>query len=220
MESSWLADRWRNWWLSRNSTDQAVPSRCTVEQAVRQAYSAAAERPGYKHPFPVGRKFAESLGYPAQLLDTLPEVSVDAFTGVSNVSVTAPLRQGSKILDLGCGAGLDALIAARRVGATGLVVGIDFSSAMLARATDARAQANAQNIQLVLAEGGELPLKDASVDAALVNGIFNLNPSRDLIFRELARVVRPSRGFVVSAELVLLQPLPAPARASASNWFA
>lgn len=219
MESGWLAHRWRNWWLSRSSTDQVSLGQCRVEQAVRQAYSAAAEGPGQKHPFPVGRNFAESLGYPTQLLDRLPEISVDAFTGVSNVSITAPIRKGARVLDLGCGAGLDTLIAARRVGTAGLVVGIDFSSEMLVRAADAKAQANFQNIQLVLAEAGELPLRHASLDAAIVNGIFNLNPSRHLIFRELARVVRPG-GFVVSAELVLLHPLPLSARASATNWFA
>ena len=109
MESGWLADRWRSWncKLSRSSNRDLGANRGEVENAVRAAYSAAAERPRHRQPFPLGRAFAESLGYPAQLLENLPAVSVDAFTGVSNVSITAPIRQGSKILDLGCGAGRD-----------------------------------------------------------------------------------------------------------------
>jgi len=82
---------------------------------VLEAYSAAAERPQAKHPFPVGRCFAESLGYPSDLLDRMPDACVDAFAGVSNVSLFADIRPGATVLDLGCGAGLDSLIAAERV---------------------------------------------------------------------------------------------------------
>jgi arsenite methyltransferase len=101
---------------------------------VRIAYSAAAEMPQEKHAFLVGRAFAETLVYPAELLDRLPAVASDAFAGVSNVSVFAEIPSGATILDLGCGAGLDALIAARRVGLGGKVIAVDFSTAMLVRA--------------------------------------------------------------------------------------
>jgi hypothetical protein len=78
-----------------------------LRDKVRIAYSAAAEKPQEKHAFPVGRGFAESLGYPADLLDHLPAIASEAFAGVSNVSVSAEIPSGATILDLGCGAGLD-----------------------------------------------------------------------------------------------------------------
>ena len=189
-----------------------------LRNAVHAAYSAAAERPAQKHAFPVGRVLAERLGYPADLLDTLPPVAVDAFAGVSTLAVSAPIPNGARILDLGCGAGLDSLILARRVGATGRVVGIDFSEAMLARARQATA-ASGVEVTFCRGDAERLPLKGASVDVALVNGIFNLNPARGEIFRELARVVRPG-GYVYVAELVLREAVTKPERFTEAEWFA
>jgi SAM-dependent methyltransferase len=193
--------------------------RTHLRDKVRIAYSAAAETPQEKHAFPVGRAFAESVGYPAELLDHLPAVAYDAFAGVSNVSVFAEIPSGASILDLGCGAGLDALIAARRAGQSGKVIAVDFSTAMLDRARQAVVEAGASNVELREAGAEQLPITDEQIDVALVNGIFNLNPSRDAIFRELARVVRRG-GTVFAAELIVSCSLPPEARASESNWFA
>ncbi len=190
-----------------------------LEQAVRESYSAAAEKPAQKHPFPLGRQFALELGYPAEVLDDLPRVAVDAFTGVSNVAIFASLFARAQVLDLGCGAGLDSLIAARRVGSGGFVLGMDFSGGMLARARRAAAQAGVENAGFCRAEAGRIPLRDATADVALVNGIFNLNPKRERIFKELARVVRPG-GALFAAELILREPLSAQERADQRNWFA
>lgn len=183
-----------------------------------EVYSAAAGDPRAPHPFPVGRDFALSLGYPPDLLAELPASAVDAFTGVSCVSLLAAMDPGAHVLDLGCGAGLDALIAARRTGPSGRVTGVDFSHAMLRRARQAVRQAGAQRVLLCRAAAEQLPLPDRSVDVALVNGLFNLNPARREIFRELARVVRPG-GAVYAAELILAQPLPAQSCCEA-DWFA
>lgn len=193
--------------------------RTNLRDKVRIAYSTAAEMPNQKHAFPVGRRFAQSLGYPADLLDELPAVASDAFAGVSNVSIFAEIPSGATVLDLGCGAGLDALIAARRVGPAGKVVAVDFSTAMLDRARQAVAEAGASNLELREAGAEQLPIADDEIDVAMVNGVFNLNPSRDAIFRELARVVKRG-GTVFAAELILSNPLPAETRASESNWFA
>ncbi len=185
---------------------------------VREAYSAAARQPGEQHAFPVGRSFADSLGYPEPLLEALPPVSVEAFAGVSNVSLFAEIRAGARVLDLGCGAGLDSLIAAQRVGAAGGVLGIDFSEPMLARARCGALQARVSNALFCRASAESLPLEDASVEIALVNGIFNLNPARTAIFKELARVLRPG-GTVYAAELTLIGPLPED-QCNTANWFA
>jgi len=198
--------------MNRDKTQQ-------LRDGVRKAYSAAAESPQDEHPFPVGRRFAESLGYPQDLLAGLPSVSVDAFSGVSNVAVFANISVGDIILDLGCGAGLDSLIAAERVGPNGRVIGVDFSEAMLARARQAVAETGADNAEFYQADAENLPIGDGIIDIALVNGIFNLNPKRDAIFLDLARVVRPG-GTVYAAELVLKESLPPEIQESEANWFA
>jgi ubiquinone/menaquinone biosynthesis C-methylase UbiE len=167
----------------------------------------------------VGRGFAESLGYPLEQLTKLPEVSVEAFAGVSNVAVTADIPPGATVLDLGCGAGLDSLLAAVRVGPLGKVIGVDFSASMLNRARRGASEAGLSNVEFRAADAERLPLADASVDVALVNGIFNLNPMRDAIFRELARVVRPG-GVVYAAELILRGPVERPETIDGANWFA
>lgn len=190
-----------------------------IREAVRHAYSKAAEAPQEEHPFPVGRAFAESVGYPGKLLDSLPSVAVEAFAGVSNVAIFAEITVDDHVLDLGCGAGLDSLIAADRVGPTGRVTGIEFSAAMMARARQAAEIHGVANIQLVKTAAENLPMPDDSVDVAMVNGIFNLNPARDAIFRELARVVRKG-GSVYAAELILREPLPPETVKDPSNWFA
>jgi arsenite methyltransferase len=190
-----------------------------IREGVRQAYSMAAENPQAKHPFPLGRQFAESVGYWPDILAGIPAAAVDAFTGVSNVAVFANVPPGATVLDLGCGAGLDSLIAARQVGPTGKVIGVDFSEAMLRHARQAAITAGIDNVDFHQADAENLCLDDASIDVALVNGIFNLNPARDLLFRELARVVRPG-GEVYAAELILREPLLLEPQADETNWFA
>lgn len=190
-----------------------------LREGVRRAYSEAARNPRGEHPFPVGREFAESLGYPCSVLDSLPSEAVDAFSGVSNVAVFASLTENATVLDLGCGAGMDSLIAARHVGPGGRVVGIDFSTAMLERAKRAVDSSGVGNTSIVRAVAERLPLGDGTIDVALVNGIFNLNPARAEIFRELARVVAPG-GAVYAAELILKEPLPSDVRHDETSWFA
>jgi arsenite methyltransferase len=190
-----------------------------VRDRVREAYSAVGKQPAEKHPFPVGRRFAESLGYPAALLDSLPSTAVEAFAGVSNVSLFAEIPEGATVLDLGCGAGLDSLVAGRRVGPNGKVVGLDFSETMLQRARAAADEGHADNVTFEKADAERLPISDGSINIALVNGIFNLNLARESIFRELARVLGPG-GMAYAAELILAGPLPPEIKHNEADWFA
>lgn len=189
-----------------------------LRESVRGAYSAAANAPTSKHPFPIGASFAQELGYPRELLDSIPGESADAFTGVSNVSIQAPIRQGALVLDLGCGAGLDSLVAAERVGANGRVVGIDFSASMLNRANRSALRSGRVHVMFLQASAEQIPVRDSCVDIALVNGIFNLNPVRERIFRELFRVLRPGAE-LFGAELILKSELPEHLQSGSANWF-
>ena len=198
--------------MNRDRTDQ-------LREGVRRAYSAAAENPHDEHPFPVGERFGENLGYPREFLARLSPTSAAAFSGVSNVAIFADIPVGSLVLDLGCGSGLDSLIAAQRVGPNGKVIGIDFSDSMLARARQGAAEAGAHNVRFYQADAENLPIGEGSIDIALVNGIFNLSPGRGAIFVELARVVRQG-GAVYAAELILKEPLPPAIQKSEMDWFA
>jgi ubiquinone/menaquinone biosynthesis C-methylase UbiE len=153
------------------------------------------------------------------MLDRLPPVTVEAFAGVSTVSLWADLPPGARVLDLGCGAGLDAVIAAERVGPAGQVIGVDFSEAMLARARQGGAEAGRANVEFRQGDAEAMPLADGEIDVAMANGLFNLNPERAAIFRELARVLRPG-GTVFAAEMILREPLPPEEQGDISNWFA
>jgi SAM-dependent methyltransferase len=155
-----------------------------LREGTRRAYSTAAERPLDEHPFPVGTQFAESLGYPRELLLNLPPVSKEAFAGVLNVSI-----------------------------------GVDFCNRMLLRARQAASEISANNVEFYQADGEYLPFERAKFDIALVNGIFNLNPKRDAIFSELARVIKEG-GKLYAAELILKAPLPHEIQESEADWFA
>ena len=190
-----------------------------LRNGVWAAYTAVSRAPSGEHPFQVGRRFAEGLGYPSEVLENIPTVTVEAFTGVSNVSLFSELPLGASVLDLGCGAGLDTLLAGKRVGAEGIVIGIDFSLAMLGRARQGADEAQLSHVRFCQGNAEELPVNSQSIDAAMVNGIFNLNPARDAIFRELARVVKPG-GSVYAAELILRDALSAIEKPSLDDWFA
>jgi len=185
---------------------------------VRAAYGAAAAQPGGPHAFPVGRAFAEGVGYPPDLLDALPCAAVEAFTGAACLAGAARVPEGAVVLDLGCGAGLDSILAARSAGPRGRVLGVDFSPEMLARARRAAREAGAGGIGFLRADAEALPLRDGAADVALANGLLNLNPLRSEILREAARVLRPG-GSLFLAELVLQGPLPPEESAGEESWF-
>ncbi len=181
-----------------------------LQEQVKQAYSRIAVES--TAPFANGRQLAENLGYP---VDHLPAVALEAFCGVAAVGVEADLNPGDMVLDLACGSGLDSVLAAQR-GAR--VVAVDFSLPMLKRAQRAARQAGMQErITFLQSPAQELPLSDASVEVALVNGLFNLSPYRAQIFNELARVVRPG-GKVYAAELILEKAW-TQTELKAANWF-
>ena len=201
---------------SRKQADLAFEDSQLLD-AVRQSYSRAADDPAGKHPFPVGRDFSESVGYPAHILDALPAATVNAFAGVSNVSIFADISQGSTVLDVGCGSGLDSLISAGKTGPSGRVIGVDFSESMLRKAREAAGVAGAE-IEFHCCDASQTPLEEGSIDVILVNGIFNLNPKREEIFAEMNRLLKAG-GHVYAAELVLTSSIRRKGLRNLDDWF-
>lgn len=189
-----------------------------LRAAVRERYARVGAQPAERYTFRVGRAFAEALGYPAELLDTVPEQALDAFTGVATPVLRADLQPGERVLDLGCGGGLDLALAARAVGPSGRAVGIDMAEPMVTRAQNALRQLGYRQAEARLGYAEALPLPDASIDCVLANGILNLSPDKSAVLAEIARVLAPG-GRLVLAETTLRRPLPPETVRDLEGWF-
>jgi len=189
-----------------------------IRSAVADRYSEVARRPEQKFNFPVGRAFAESVGYNATHLDDVPSALWESFTGAGNPQPFADPRPGETVLDLGCGAGLDLYFYARHVGPTGRLYGLDISAPMLEKASRTLQSLGVENAEWLHAPSDAIPLSDNSVDLVTANGIFNLSPDKDAVMREVARVLKPG-GRTIFAEIVLISELPTEIRREINDWF-
>lgn len=157
---------------------------------VLRMYQEVADHPDGTFHFHHGRDAAERFGYEARWLDRLPSGAVASFAGVGNPHLRAALQPGESVLDLGSGAGLDALIAALTVGPTGTVAGVDMNQTMCLKAQD-HAAAAGLNITFHHGSMERLPLPAASVDAVISNGVVNLSFCKQRVFEEAFRVLKP-----------------------------
>jgi len=145
--------------------------------------------------------------YAPDELATLPQPAVALALGVGHPVRHAALRKGEVVLDLGCGAGIDTLLAARSVGPEGHVIGLDMTPEMVERARRHAAEAGLANVDVRQAVMEEIPLPDASVDVVISNGVLNLSTRKSRVLAEVLRVLRPG-GRVCIADLVLDEALP------------
>jgi len=142
----------------------------------------------------------------------------ESFTGAGNPQPFVDAQTGETVLDLGCGAGLDLFLYAKRVGPTGRLFGLDLSESMLAKARSNLTALGISNVEWLRAAADDIPLPDNSVDLVTANGIFNLSPDKDAVMREVARVLKPG-GRAIFAEIVLKSELPTEIRREINDWF-
>jgi arsenite methyltransferase len=186
---------------------------------VRSMYEQVADDPAGDFHFEMGRGLAERLGYPSEDLDAIPAEAIESFAGVGYSFDVADLRTGERVLDLGSGSGMDTFLAARQVGPTGRVIGVDMTERQRAKADRLRERYGFRNVSFRDGYAEDLPIDDASVDVVISNGVINLAAEKDRVFREIARVLRPG-GRLAIADIVSEKQLADEIVCDSSLWAA
>lgn len=205
--------------IQRTQT-QASGSPLDVEllrQAIQGEYAVVAQEPERGFHFHTGRPLARLLGYDDRWLAGLPEAAIASFAGTGNPFRLGAFLPGERVVDVGCGAGLDSLIAARMVGAEGSVVGVDMTPAMLAKAHASAAMAGYANLTFREGYAEALPIPDEWADVVISNGALNLMPDKTAALREMARVLKPG-GRLQIADILVQRAVPESAKRKIDLW--
>jgi arsenite methyltransferase len=199
-------------------SELAIPVDVEVlRDEIRKTYTDVSTEQDKDFVFPTGRSWAQELGYPEPELTQVPDATVESFAGVANHWTLGRVEPGEVVVDLGCGAGTDLLIAARMTGPTGRAIGIDMTGSMLARASESAAVMALGNVELHESLIEELPLADASVDVVISNGVIDLVPDKDAVFAEIDRVLKPG-GRLQIADVIIHHEVSEDARKRIDLW--
>ena len=188
-----------------------------LRDEVRAKYRAVAETPTAGFHFHTGREMARRCRYDMGPVDELPDEAVESFAGVANPFELRDLEPGERVVDVGSGAGFDSFLAARAVGPTGLVTGVDMTSEMLAKARANAAKLGLGQVEFREGLAEELPVPDGSADVVISNGVFNLCPDKRIVFEEVFRVLRPG-GVLQFADIANGRPVPVEALREIDLW--
>lgn len=191
--------------------------RTQLREAVRDRYRAVSLNPAGHFQYPVGRESTRRLGYEPEWLSAVPDDIVDRFVGIGNPFSIRKPTVGERALDVGCGCGLDAFVAAHFVGSQGHSVGLDSSVEMLSWPRRALIDSPLTNLEFHESSVENLPYDDADYDMVISNGVLNLVPDKDAAFGEIARVLRAG-GLLVAADLIARDSIPEEVLASKDAW--
>jgi arsenite methyltransferase len=188
-----------------------------LREEIRKTYTDVSTDQDQEFIFPTGRAWAQEIGYPEPELARVPDATVESFAGVANHWLLGSIEPGEIVLDLGCGAGTDLLIAAQMIGPTGRVIGVDMTASMLERARASADEMGIDNVELIESLIESLPLGDASVDVVISNGVIDLVPDKDAVLDEIDRVLRPG-GRLQLADVVIHHEVSEDARKRIDLW--
>lgn len=188
-----------------------------LRSQIQHKYQEVATRPDGEYHFFTGRRATRQVGYPSSLVADLPEEVVDAFAGVANPFHWGLPARGEVVVDVGSGAGMDSIIAARAVGETGRVIGVDMTDDMLDRANRSAEVARADNVEFRKGYAEELPIGDETADLVISNGVLNLVPDKAAAYAEIFRVLRPGGRFQIG-DIVVERPIPEGAQRDVDLW--
>jgi len=188
-----------------------------LRDAIRNEYAAVADEPTRGFHFHTGRPLTRIVGYQPEWLEGISETAVASFAGTGNPFSIGVLQPGERVVDVGCGAGIDSLIAARMVGPDGQVVGVDMTRAMLARARRAAEEGVASNVEFREGYMEALPVQDGWADVVISNGVLNLTPDKLKALGEMARVLKPT-GRVQIGDITIDSLVPEASKQDIDLW--
>jgi arsenite methyltransferase len=188
-----------------------------IREGIKEKYKVVAISPEGKFGYPTGRTGLEGQKYDPEILKALPEDALALYCGVGNPFSLDPVKKGEAVLDIGCGAGVDTLLAAIMVGSEGRVIGIDLIPEMLNRAKMNLEKTSFKNVTFQEGSAEELPFPDGTFDVVISNGAFNLIPDKAKALREVFRVLKSSGGFLL-ADQILTGDMPADSESMVENW--
>ena len=188
-----------------------------LRDAIKNEYREVAEHPGKGFHFHTGRRLTTIVGYQEEWLKGVSELAIESFAGTGNPFAMGALTAGERVVDVGSGGGIDSLIAARMVGPTGRVVGIDMTPAMLEKARAAAAESGIENVEFREAYMEALPVPDGWADVVISNGVLNLTPDKQKTVGEMFRVLRPG-GRLQIGDILVNREVPAGAKKKIELW--
>jgi len=193
--------------------------RGSLESKVKEMYRKVATEPHAKYHFEMGRGLTERLGYPVADLDRIPQQAIESFAGVGYYFHLADLKEGETAVDLGSGSGTDTFVAALKVGDSGHVIGLDMTDAQIEKAVRLRDEAGFGQVEYRKSYIEETPVESGTADAVISNGVINLSPDKQAVFREIARILKPG-GRLAIADIVTESRLPETVSCNADLWAA
>jgi SAM-dependent methyltransferase len=188
-----------------------------LRRAIQDEYAEVATTPEKGFHFHTGRPLAAMLGYEPSETDPLPDSVIESFAGVGNPFAFGQLKPGETVVEVGSGAGFDAVLAARQVVPTGRVIGVDMTPAMLEKARANATLLGLSHLEFRQGYSEELPIPDGTADVVISNGVINLSPDKAAVFAEIARVLKPG-GRIQIADIIVGKAVPDAAKENIDLW--
>jgi arsenite methyltransferase len=195
----------------------ATVDRQELRRRVSEKYRDVALNPALGFHFHTGRPLTRMLGYPQEVVERLPAATVDSFAGTGNPFLFGDLAPGEVVVDVGCGAGLDTLIAAQQVGPSGRVIAVDMTAEMWTKAEAGARALGLTNVAVREGYAEQLPVADGSADVVISNGVVNLCPDKPAVFREMFRVLKPG-GRIQMGDILVHREVPQEAKDDIELW--
>jgi arsenite methyltransferase len=188
-----------------------------LREAIQEEYAEVAANPQKGFHFHTGRPLARMLEYADEWLEGLPESSIESFAGTGNPFSLGEIQRGERVVDVGCGAGIDSLIAAKQVGSEGCVIGVDMTRSMLEKARHAAEEMGFANVEFREGYAEALPVEDGWTDVVISNGVLNLMPDKAAALEEMSRVLKPG-GRLQIGDILVQKAVPESAKRKIDLW--
>lgn len=195
----------------------AAVDREVLRARISDKYRDVALNPELGFHFHTGAPLAAMLGYPGEVVAALPPGTVDSFAGTGNPFLFGDLHPGEVVVDIGCGAGFDTLIAATHVGPAGKVVAVDMTAEMRAKAVAGAREMGLHHVDVKDGFAENLPVGDGFADVLISNGVINLCPDKQAVFREMYRVLKPG-GRIQVGDILVHKEVPQEAKDDIELW--